>query len=554
MRHDALVMKTQICIWWGCLSALASLMAQENAPAIPGTVTLPYETVRALEKAQYAPPPRTVLPSLVSSANYQIDLSTTPATIRAKITVQHFSDAWSSTPLLPGTVSLSELQPTAAPLWIKDDMLQLISEQKGKQEISFRLTPAQQDTLVTFACVSATLSFSGLPEGKVVECTMADTTHLLTKNGELGIPAQGARISWQLIAPPRIETLPPSEWLWRHEVVAVESNGLLTMTSYSQAETKEGDTREAQLILPAGVSRIEATSEWLDQQSLQRADDGSQRLLLRWKGERQLNRAVMLRYQKRVSSLQATWLLEAPRGKAEKADIAQFYLADQPTRKFSAPALTGPFAPQSLSLALQQPLQGSAYFLIDAPTGQVSLEQSIMPIASTADALITKARWDCRIELDGASLTTGQLDVQYRNGARMPLRLPEKAVLLSCSADGHDIVPIIAAPGVLEIALPRHTSTMAAAKLVISYTERLEKFAPLEGQLTLKLPGTSYFIHTLQWQVTLPADYSAEIAGNVTRPATASSSANLILLEKNLCRDETPQAEIFYNRQNKTNR
>lgn len=553
-RHDGLDMKTHICIGWGCFSALASLMAQENAPAITGQVTLPYETVRALEKQQLVEAPRAALPSLVSSARYEIDLSTTPATIRAAMTTWHLSDSWSSTPLLPGNVSVTDVQPADAPLWMKDDMLQLISQQQGKQQISFRLTPAQQDSLVTLPCVSASLHFTALPTGKVLECVIHDTPHMLSKDGELGIPAQGARISWQLIAPPRVENLPPSEWQWRHEVVAVESDGLLSMTSYSQAETKEGDTREAQLILPAGVSRIEASGELLEQQSLQRADDGSQRLLLRWKGERQLNRALLLRYQKRVSSLQRTWTLEAPRARAEKADIAQFYLADQPQRKFSATGLSGPFAPQSLSVALQQPLQGSAYLLIEAPDGPVSLEQTIMPVASTADALITKARWDSRIELDGASLTTGQLDVQYRNGARMPLRLPEKAVLLSCSADNLDIVPIIAAPGVLELALPRHANAMGNTKIVISYTERVEKIAPLEGQLSLRLPTTNYFIHGLQWQVTLPADYSAEVAGNVTRPATGHATAHQILLEKNLCRDETPQAEIFYNRLNKSNR
>ncbi len=545
-------MKTHIGIWWGCFTALANLMAQDQSPGIPGSVTLPYETVRALEKNQFVPPPREVLPSLVSSALYQIDLSTSPATIRIKMTVQHFSDTWTSTPLLPATVSLTELQPADAPIWIKDELLQLISQKKEKQEISCRLTTAQEAVLVTLPCVSATLSFTGIPDGKVVECRIDDAVHLLTKHGDLGIPAQGGRISWKLITPPKVENLPASQWQWRHEVVAVESDGLLSLNSFSQAETREGDTRAAELILPAGVSHIDVKSDGLEQHDLQRMDDGLQRLQLRWKGERQLNRAVLVRYQKRVSSLHPTWVIEAPRGQLEKADIAQFYLADQSQRKFSAAGLTGPFAPQSLSMAMQQPLQGCAYFSIDAPAGQVSLGQVIMPIASTADAVITKARWESRVELDGASLSTGQLDVQYRNGARMPLRLPEKAVLLSCSADDQDLVPIIAAPGVLEIALPRHTSAMGGTKLVISYTERMEKFAPLEGQFRLTLPGTSYLIHGMQWQVTLPADYSAEIAGNVTRSAAAVSSAHQILLEKNLCRDETPQAEIFYNRQNKT--
>jgi hypothetical protein len=101
----------------------------------------------------------------------------------------------------------------------------------------------------------------------------------------------------------------------------------------------------------------------------------------------------------------------------------------------------------------------------------------------------------------------------------------------------------------LHDALPIFTT-----KLTISYTERMEKFAPLEGQLSLRLPGTSYFINSLQWQLVLPAEYTAEVAGNLTRPASGSTQANVILLEKNLCRDETPQAEIFYNRNNKLNR
>jgi hypothetical protein len=143
--------------------------------------------------------------------------------------------------------------------------------------------------------------------------------------------------------------------------------------------------------------------------------------------------------------------------------------------------------------------------------------------------------------------------VQYRNGARLPLRLPEKAVLLSCSADDRDAVSLMPAAGVLEIMLPTHGQVMGSAKLVISYTERREKFAPLDGQFNLQLPGTPYFIHALQWHLSLPVDYTAEVAGNLTRSAKTTTAANLILLEKNLCRNETPEAGIFYNRKNHLN-
>lgn len=552
--HDDADMKIKLCIAWFGLSGFQHGMAEESVPVIPGTVTLPYEMVRTWEKHRQDPQPQEKFPGIVSSTKYQVDLSTSPATIRAAMTIQHFSDTAVSIPLLPGDVAVVEVLPADLPLWLKDDMLQMITSQKGRQEMTFRLIPSTPDALVTLPCVSASLAFTGLPTGKALVCEIGDTTHTLSQSAVLGIPARGARISWQVVSPSAQEALPPSLWQWRHEVMAVENDGLLTMTSFSQAETRDGDTREAQMLFPAGVSHIVARGEQLESQNVRREVDGTQRLSLRWKGDRQLNRAVVLEYRKRVSSLQSSWLLEAPRGQLEKPDFTQFHLADQAQRKFSASGMTGPFTSQSLSQSMKQALQGRAYFLIEAPTGQVALEQTIMPLASTADAMIAKARWDSRMELDGSTLTTGQLDVQYRNGARLPLRLPEKAVLLACSVDDRDVVPIIPAAGLLEVVLPSHERVMGAAKLVISYTERREKFAPLEGQFTLRLPGTSYFIHALQWQLSLPADYSAEVAGNLTRPTTGSTAANQILLEKNLCRDETPEAGIFYNRQNKMNR
>lgn len=547
-------MKINLCFWCGCLSALASLSAQESTTGVQGTVTLPYETLRALDREKEPPPVRAPLSTLLQSAHYVVDLATTPPSITAKMRVQHFADEWATTPILAADVSLADLQPADAVILVKDDMLQCVSLVRGKQELSFQLITTEPNSLVCLPCVSATISFVGIKQGAALECTINDVEQLLHGESKLVIPARGAHISWQEVTPMKQEALPPSEWTWRHEVAVVEEDGLVAMTCVSHAETQAGDTREAQLIFPSDLSHIEAQSDHLDQQSLQRLADGSQLLTLRWKGERLTNRTVLIHGRKRVTHLQETWQFQAPRGHAEKSDLAQFYLADQAQRKFSAAGLTGPFAPQTLSRMLQTRIQGRAYYLMESPTGVISIKQTIMPVASTADALMTKARWETRLELDGASLTTGQLDIQYRNGARLPLRLPEKAVLLSCSANDQEITPVIAAPGLWEISLPQHQQTMGSTKVILSYTERVEKFAPLEGQLSMRLPGTSYFINSLQWQLTLPAEYSAEVAGNLTRPATSTAGSHLILLEKNLCRDETPQVELFYNHSNQLNR
>lgn len=534
---------------------MASMMAQENPPPVQGTVTLPYETVRLLDRYKETLPPARIEPmSFLQAAHYQVDVSSAPAKITATMRVQHLSPGVAHTTVLPSSVSIDELQPADAPLLVKKEFLQLITQQVGKQELRFRMMPAQADAFVCLPCASATISFVGLPEGEALECEMDGEMQIIRGNRTLGIPAMGAKLSWKKVRVTETEALPPSNWTWRHEVVVAEQEGMLSVRAFSQAETNAGDTLQAELLLPAGVSQILAAGNALDQQSVQRDADGTQRLVLRWKGERQLNREIEVRYQKRVSNVQQEWLLDAPRGPEGAVHATQFYLVDQAQRKFSGAGVSGPFAPQTLTKQLQNGLQGSAYFLIDAPKGQASVQQQVMPVATTADAMITKVRWDTRTELDGATLTTGQLELQYRNGSRLPLRLPEKAVLLSCYVNQLQLAPVIAAPGLLEIPLPHSDKALATITLTISYTERIEKFAPLEGQISLRLPSTPFFINSLQWQITMPTEYTAEVAGNLTRPSANTSAPNLILLEKNLCREETPLAEIFYNRNNKLNR
>ncbi len=555
----AFVMKTHICLWWGCLTSLSLLVAQEKPPAMEGTVTLPYEVFRSLERDKPENSPKKIeQATLLQSVHYRIDLSKTPTAITTSIRVQHYSEAVATTPVLTSDISVSELLPEDAALFVKQDLLQLITEKPGKYEITLKIIPEQATAFTVLPCASSTVTIEGLAEGELLEWQVDGKSQLLSNNTVLGIPARGASVRWKHLRGDEAKSLnqpeQPSQWLWRHEVTVREQEGLLLYQTYSQAETTAGDATQATILLPTGVSQIVATSESLENQTIQRNADGTQRLLLRWKGERQLTQEVVLRYQKRVSNLQESWSLEAPRGENSSKDQSQFFLADQAQRKYTGERVRGPFSPETLRKSLQGALLGQAYFVVEAEQGIGLVRQELMPIASTADAVILKARWDTRMELDGATLTMGQLDVQYRTGARLALRLPEDAVLLSCSAAGKEITPVVTEKGGLGISLPAGENALSTANVTISYTQRMEKFMPLEGKFSIALPYTSYFINSLQWQVALPVDHTAEVAGNLNRPMVATSQPNLILLEKNLCRDETPQAEIFYKRNNTVTR
>ena len=53
------------------------------------------------------------------------------------------------------------------------------------------------------------------------------------------------------------------------------------------------------------------------------------------------------------------------------------------------------------------------------------------------------------------------------------------------------------------------------------------------------------------WHLDLPAGYQAETHGNLTRKQVAGNAPpSHVTLTKNLCRDERPQVQLFYQRQN----
>jgi hypothetical protein len=66
--------------------------------------------------------------------------------------------------------------------------------------------------------------------------------------------------------------------------------------------------------------------------------------------------------------------------------------------------------------------------------------------------------------------------------------------------------------------------------------------------LKLSLPQTPLFLHSLLWHIDLPPGYQAETHGNLTRIAATGGTPSRISLRKNLCRDERPEVQVFYQR------
>ena len=83
----------------------------------------------------------------------------------------------------------------------------------------------------------------------------------------------------------------------------------------------------------------------------------------------------------------------------------------------------------------------------------------------------------------------------------------------------------------------------------ITFTGLRPALDPVEGTLKLDLPQTPVFIHTLSWVIEMPPIYQAETHGNLIRSTTTDKSGgSRIHLTKNLCRDERPEINVFYQR------
>ncbi|HSV61724.1 MAG TPA: hypothetical protein VLH83_00130, partial [Chthoniobacterales bacterium] len=151
-----------------------------------------------------------------------------------------------------------------------------------------------------------------------------------------------------------------------------------------------------------------------------------------------------------------------------------------------------------------------------------------------------------RIVSDGALLTEIVYKIRHERAIRWSVNLPEGSELLEAKIDGQAVKPIDRGERNLEFAL--RTGREASAVLV-SYTEKKPAFKPVSGQIAIELPQTSLLIHRLDWELRIPVAYEiAAFEGNVESAPCAQTDATsrAIPLHKELCKNERPRAEFFY--------
>jgi hypothetical protein len=177
-----------------------------------------------------------------------------------------------------------------------------------------------------------------------------------------------------------------------------------------------------------------------------------------------------------------------------------------------------------------------------------------LPVAETAQAVVESALAKTRIVSDGALLTEIVYRIRHNRALPWIVNLPEGSELLEAKIDGQPVKPIDRGERNLEFSLP---TGRAASAVLVSYTGKKPAFKPVSGQIAVELPQTGLLIHSLDWELRIPVAYEiAAFEGNVESAPCAKSDATsrVIPLHKELCKNERPRAEFFYQKPQQPNK
>jgi hypothetical protein len=407
---------------------------------------------------------------------------------------------------------------------------------------------AEGSELIIPASPASIFETGQLGEEWSVGVTFDGAEQILGSAARIALPLPGCRLVFRVLggAETREAMRPPepSTWTWQHQALVVPGDGELTYRVMGNASASSGSGVSAELALPADASEVNVTGEDLIDQKLLRGADRSLKLRIDWKTRGILEREVAITYQLPRRPLDRIWKRQSPVAEGGKLTLTRFIVVGSPELTYAADGLSVPFPPKGLPSSLSEGLNGGSCYQLEA-TSSVDLSVTQLPVVQTAEATVSDALWLVKVEPDGAMLMDGEMTFEHRGTLGVALDIPPGMTLLSCTVAGQPATPVSLGEGMIEVSLP---SDGSKTRVACSFTGKTSEIDPMEGPLELALPKTSLFIRTLVWKIDLPLGYQAETHGNLVRITEPGDPPSRMTLRKNLCRDERPTTNVFYQR------
>jgi hypothetical protein len=420
-------------------------------------------------------------------------------------------------------------------------------------------------SLLPAAAAVGELRVAGLPKGKTIR--IDGVTSVRTDNGELvfALPAKSMALGLILedAIPSALQAIESSAWGLSSEILVRYQEGRLCYSALVLAQADSGSGLSAIFALPQNVTGVTVEGEDLANWTLAPRDNGPRLLRLEWKTRDVLDRNILVNWEVPQSALADEWILTPLR--VHETEAVDSSLSARVSRslfafvavdglELSHPSLTKGVESRRLPVWLQEQLETedslTAEITGDTP---MTLSASWLPRVETAQATVSLAQFETRLVADGSMLVTANYTVQHTAPINWTIDLPMIDQILTCELNQQPSNPIRRGENQIEfrLATPHAPENETpSTKVLVSYSLKTDSLDPVSGKIALELPLTELFIHRLDWVLAMPAGYEpTAVEGNVEISAAqtgTSAAANLIHLEKELCRGERPAVEIYY--------
>jgi len=507
-------------------------------------VTIPYPELKALWQAGQREAPQKRKPPVeaaVLSARYQLTLKGDLAAGVVEYEIENFTDDWTTILLLGARTQVDEIEPADAQLIVREGHYAFVTNRLGKQKL--RLKFAVKLNGPNFALDASpaainTLSVAGLPEKRTLR--IAEATQISSEKDRVSFRLPAAeRIEFEVIPEQAVVPPVPSRWKLDTQAQVQVADGKLKYHARLGLSADNGSGLAMELEFPPGTDITKVVGADLSHWQATIADNQNRRLSLRWQTRDVLRREVEIEYNLAQSLTSGEWGLKAPRLLEGENNPPLFVVVPPPGLELIASKPSA--GPRQLPSWMVEKVENYVVVLGDA-----TLNARWLPLVETAQAVVETATAKTRIVSDGALLTEIDYHIRHGRGLRWSVNLPEGSELLAATVDAQPVKPIDRGERTLEFALPSEKRLSAVS---LSFTAKKPAFKPVSGQVAVELPQTDLLVHWVDWELRIPVAYEiVALEGNVESAPVDKTDANsrVIPLHKELCKNERPRAEFFY--------
>lgn len=514
-------------------------------------VILPYGELKTLWQAaqpEKAPEKRKPpVEATLLAARYQLALKGDQASGIVDYEVQSFSDEWTVIPLLGAQTQIDEVEPPEVQLIPREGHYALVTNQPGRQKLKIKFAAKLSGTtdgahfhLTTSPASINTLSVSGIPDKQMLRIAEATQLSAEKDRASFRLPAR-EHLDFDVIPEKPVAPPTPSRWKLGTQAFVQFGDGKLNYTAHLAAHTDQGSGLAMEFDLPAGVSVTKLTGADLADWQATTTESQSRRVQVRWQTRDVLRRELVVEYNFAHPITAGEWNLKSPRLTDGETNPTLYVLVPEPGLELTTATQTA--APRQLPAWLAGRTAGKNFLVF---VGDAPLAAKWLPLIETAQAIVETSTARMRVVSDGAALTELEYKIRHDRAVTWRVTLPEGCELLASRIDGRPVKPIDRGEHVLEFSLPSGKTVSAVA---FSYTAKKPAFKPVSGQIAVELPQTDLLVHRLDWELRIPAAYEiAAFEGNVeSAPCnTTDKTSRVIQLYKELCKNERPHAEFFY--------